>query len=52
MNVYTITHESTVREVYQVEADSEYEALEVWPDDEPVFTEVIDRGVIDVEVTS
>lgn len=48
--IYKLVWEGHVREVYEVEADSEKEALEKWADETPVSSEAYDGEIVEVTV--
>lgn len=48
MSEYQVIYEGTIREVYIVEADSEDEARDKWPEEMPVHSEVTDGEVTGV----
>ena len=45
MKQFEVVYEGTVREVYHVFAETEDEAREIWSDEEPSYSEVIDGDV-------
>ena len=47
---YIVTYEGTIREKYVVVVESEDEARELWSDNEPVSSEIIDGAVERVEL--
>ena len=49
MKEFEVVYEGTVREIYYVFAETEEEAMELWSDEEPSYSEVIDGDVVSVE---
>lgn len=49
MKQFEVVYEGTVREVYHVFAETEEEARDLWSDEEPSYSEVIDGDVVSVE---
>lgn len=45
MKQFEVIYEGTVREVYHVFAETEDEARDIWSDEEPSYSEVIDGDV-------
>lgn len=48
MKQFEVVYEGTVREVYHVFAETEDEARDVWFEEEPSYSEVIDGDVTHV----
>mgnify|MGYP005800126781 CR=1 FL=1 len=49
MKEFEVVYEGTVRETYYVFAETEEEANELWSEEEPSYSEVIDGDVVSVE---
>ena len=49
MPQFEVIYEGTVREIYYVSAETGDEAREIWSDEEPSYSEVIDGDVVDVK---
>lgn len=49
MPLFRLVYEGTAKEVYEVEADSEEEARDTWPNYGPIHMEMIDGEIVSAE---